>query len=123
MGMTFIEAVASLAFRTPRVATLHEAEIARIMQRDAAEAGHFGATPVAFIPNADADKRNPLQALILAHAATQDGPITQTETAEAIGWRRTSMSAAFSRLVQLGQLRRTSNGWHITAKGRGAVEK
>ena len=116
MGMSFVEAVASLAFRTPRVATLHEEKVARIMHRDAAEAGHFGATPTA-----DADKLNPLQALILAHAATQDRPITQTEAAEAIGWRRTSMSAAFSRLVQLGHLRRTSNGWHITAKGREAL--
>jgi len=116
--MTFVEAVASLAFRTPRVATLHEAEVARIMHREAAEWGHFGATPTAFVPNADADKRNPLQALILAHASTQDGPVTQTETAEAIGWRRTSMSAAFSRLVQLKLLRRTSNGWYITDQGR-----
>ena len=116
-----VSQIARNAFRARRLATLHEAEVARIMQEDAVRAKHFGATPIAFIPNADADKRNPLQALILAHAATQDGPITQTETAEAIGWRRTSMSAAFSRLVQLGHLRRTSNGWHITTKGREAL--
>ena len=113
-----VSQIARNAFKARRLATLHEAEVARIMHREAAEWGHFGATPVAYVPNADADKRNPLQALILAHAATQDGPITQTETAEAIGWRRTSMSAAFSRLVQLKLLRRTSNGWYITDQGR-----
>ena len=95
-----VSQIARNAFKARKLATQHEADVARLMHEEAVEAGHFGATPVAYVPNADADKRNPLQALILAHAATQDGPITQTETAEAIGWRR------------------TSNGWHITDQGR-----